>query len=333
MIATLLEGHELSEAQAEEAFARLVAGQLSEVEMAALLVALKMRGESPAVMAGAARAMRAAAGTFEAGIAVADSCGTGGDGAHTFNVSTAAALVAAECGVPVAKHGNRSVSSRCGSADVLETLGIELEASADASRRALADAGVCFLYAPAWHSGLRHAAPVRRALGVRTVLNLLGPLVNPARPRWQVVGVYDARWCVPMAETLGRLGCASALVVNGDGLDEIALHGPTSAALLRDGDVRALTFSPHDAGLPVYGIERLAGGDVAENAQLLTDLLQGRGDEAHVAAVAINAGALLWVAGQAADLAEGTARALDVLRTDRAWLRFERWRETLRGTR
>lgn len=333
MIADLLNGRSLTEQDAETLFTRLIRGELSDVEMTALLVGLKMAGETPSVMAGAARAMQAAAMPFDAGIDVADCCGTGGDGAHTFNVSTAVAIVAAECGVPVAKHGNRSVSSTCGSADVLESLGIAIEASPETALRALRETGICYLHAPSYHAGLRHAAPVRRALGVRTILNLMGPLVNPARPRWQVVGVYDPRWCVPMAETLGRLGCTSALVVHGGGLDEIALHGPTTAAFLSDGEVREMVIRPEDAGLPMHDPSRLAGGDAATNAAILTDLLQGRGDEAQVAAVALNAGALLMVAGKAADVREGAATARAVLACDRAWKRLQAWREVQHGPR
>lgn len=333
MIVDLLNGRPLSESDAEAVFKRLMVGELSEVEMTALLVGLKMAGETPSVIAGAARAMRAAATTFDAGIEVADCCGTGGDGAHTFNVSTAVAIVAAECGIPMAKHGNRSVSSKCGSADVLESLGIAIEAPPQVALRALRETGICYLHAPSYHAGLRHAAAVRRALGVRTILNLMGPLVNPARPRWQVVGVYDPRWCVPMAETLGRLGCESALVVHGGGLDEIALHAPTTAAFLEKGEVREMVIRPDDAGLSMHDPSSLTGGDAATNVAILTDLLQGRGSEAQVAAVALNVGALLMVTGKAPDLAEGTAAARAVLCSDRAWTRLEAWREVQHGPR
>ena len=333
MISSLLNGRALSEKDAEAIFGRLVRGEMGEVEMTALLVGLKMAGETPSVIAGAARALRAAALPFDAGLDVADSCGTGGDGAHTFNVSTVVALVVAECGVRVAKHGNRSISSKCGSADVLEALGIGIETSPEVARRALHETGICYLHAPAYHAGLRHAATVRRALGVRTILNLLGPLVNPARPRWQVVGVYDPRWCVPMAETLGRLGCERALVVHGGGLDEVAPHAPTTAAFLSDGEVREMTIHPADVGLPSHDLAALAGGDAETNARILRELLEGRGKEAQMAAVALNAGALLMVAGKAGDLREGVASARAVLRSDRGWQRLQAWREVQRGAR
>ena len=328
-VADVLEGALLTHAQSEEMFGSLVRGEMDEVEIAALLVALRTRGETPEVLAGAARALHHAASPFEPGRDVADSCGTGGDGSHTLNVSTAVALVAAELGVPMAKHGNRSVSSRCGSADVLERLGVKVDASPAASRRALDEAGICFLFAPQYHAGLRHAARVRRLLGVRTILNLLGPLVNPARPAWQLVGVYEERWCRPMAVTLGLLGCRSALVVHGSGLDEIALHGATRAALLRDGVVRDLELTPRDAGLREVPQDRLRGGDPSENAEGMRALLQGRGDEAYQAVVALNTAALLMVVGRVEDLRSGADAALEVLASDGPWLRLQQWIEVI----
>ena len=328
-IEALLNGSFVSEEDSERLFERLVRGELDDIETTALLVVLKMRGETPQIIAGAARALRAAALPFDSGLDVADSCGTGGDGCHTLNVSTAVAIVAAELGVPMAKHGNRSVSSRCGSADVLEALGVHVMASPQASRRALHEAGICFLFAPQYHAGLGYASKVRRRLRVRTILNLLGPLVNPARPAWQVVGVYDPRLCVSVAETLGRLGCRSALVLHGDGLDEMAPHGPTHAALLRDGIVRSLTFTPEDAGLSRFPLESLGGGDIPENAEILQALLQGRGTDAHRATVALNTAAVMWVAGHVDTLRDGARAAMDVLDGDRAWRRLERWIEVL----
>lgn len=328
-VAELLEGALLTRAQSEEMFGSLVRGEMDEVEMAALLVALRMRGETPEILAGAARALQMAATSFDPGRDVADSCGTGGDGSHTLNISTAVALVAAEMGVPMVKHGNRSVSSRCGSADVLERLGVKVEASPAASRRALDQAGICFLFAPQYHAGIRHAARVRRVLGVRTIMNLLGPLVNPARPTWQLVGVYEERWCRPMAATLGLLGCRSAMVVHGNGLDELALHGATHAALLRDGVVSDLEFTPQDAGLREVPRDALQGGDADENAEGLRALLQGRGGEAHQAVVALNTAALLVVSGHARDLRSGVEATLEVLASNRAWLRLQRWIEVI----
>ncbi|MCC6747785.1 MAG: anthranilate phosphoribosyltransferase [Deltaproteobacteria bacterium] len=329
---TLCRGQSLSREAALELFSRVLRGEVSEVELAALLIGFKAKGETPEEIAGAAQALRDAALALDVGsLKVSDSCGTGGDGAATVNISTAVALVVAEAGVPVAKHGNRSISSRCGSADVLEASGVKIDAPPEVSRRCLDELGICFLFAPQYHAGVRHAMPVRRALGVRTLFNLLGPLSNPARPAWQVVGVYDATLCAPLARTLGLLGCERALVVNGCGLDEIALHGPTVAALWREGSLEELVLRPEQAGLQRRPLEALRGGGAEENARWLRDLLGGRGEAAHAEIVAINAGALLWVSGRAADLREGTAQALEVLRAGGAEGRLARWAERSHG--
>ncbi|XXT99541.1 anthranilate phosphoribosyltransferase [Sorangium sp. So ce834] len=326
VIDALCAGVDLSAEQAEALFRDAFAGALTELELSALLVALKAKGETPVEVAGAARALRGAAAPFaRPAYAYADCCGTGGDGQCTVNVSTAVAFVAAEGGLPVAKHGNRSVSSQCGSADVLESLGARLDPPAEVSRRALDEVGFCFLFAPQYHAGMRHAMPVRRALKVRTIMNLLGPLVNPSAPPIQVMGIYDPALVGHAARTLGMLGCQAALVVHGGGLDEIALHAPTRAARLRDGVVEELTIDPSDAGVSPAPPEALRGAGPAENAAWLRDLLAGRGERAHREAVAINAGALLWIGGRADSLREGTASALDVLSSGRAAERLARF--------
>jgi anthranilate phosphoribosyltransferase len=310
------------------AFSGMVAGAFTDVEIAALLAALKTRGEHPEAIAGAARALRDAALPFpRPAYAFADTCGTGGDGAHSVNISTAVALVAAELGIPVAKHGNRSVSSRCGSADVLEAAGVRLDPSPALARRCLDEVGLCFLFAPQYHAGVRHAMGVRRALGTRTVFNLLGPLTNPSRPTWQVLGVYDPVYCRPLAETLGLLGCERALVVHGSGLDELALHGPSTAALWREGRVTEFTVTPEAAGLRRHPLEALRGGGPEENAEWLRRMLGGDGEPAHVDAVALNAGALAWIAGRTAGLAEGVAAAKDAVAAGGAARRLVRWAE------
>lgn len=332
ILESLCNGESLSRDASAALFARIVGGELSEIEIAAILVALRAKGETPDEIAGAARALRQAALRLPARPAgVADTCGTGGDGLGTVNVSTAAALVVAEAGVPVAKHGNRAISSRCGSADVLERCGVRIDAPPAVSTRTLDELNICFLFAPQYHAGMRHAMPVRRALGVRTIFNVLGPLANPAAPSWQVVGVYDPRLCVPVARTLGLLGCAAALVVHGAGLDEIALHGPTTAALLEGGEVRELELGPADFGLPEVGLEELRGGDGDANARWLQDLLAGAGARTHAAAVAANAGALLWVEGRAASLKEGAALASEIIASGRAAERLRRWASATQG--
>lgn len=313
-------------------FTRLVRGELSEIEISALLAALKSKGETPEEIAGAAAALRQTALEIDtAGLVLADSCGTGGDGAATVNISTAAALVGAEAGLVVAKHGNRSISSRSGSADVLERCDIRIEGKPEFALRTLREIGICFLFAPLYHPGMRYAMPVRKKLGVRTIFNLIGPLANPAKPRYQLVGVYRPDLCVPLARTLGLLGCARALVVHGSGLDEIALHGSTTAALWQAGEVKEMLLQPEDMGLRRRPIEALRGGSPAENAAWLQTLLAGGGSEAHQLAVALNAGALLWVAEAAADLRQGFLRALQVIRSGRAAGRLQRWVELSRG--
>jgi anthranilate phosphoribosyltransferase len=318
-LARLYSGTDLSQAETEALFALLVAGHLPEPAIAAMLIALKLKGETADELTGAARALRAADADFpRPDYLFADSCGTGGDGSGTINLSTAVAFVAAAAGLPVAKHGNRSVTSRCGSADVLECLGVKLDVPAQLSRRALDEAGICFLFAPAYHPGLRHAGPVRRALKVRTVMNVLGPCVNPAEPRVQLLGVAEARLIEPVARTLAALGVERAMVVHGAGLDEAALHGPTEAARLRDGRIETFSFTPADAGLAPAPLAALEGGGPEENAARLRALLAGRGSGAEAAAVALNAGALLATAGLAADLKEGAARAADILGAGKA---------------
>ena len=324
LLARLCNGESLSTPDTAALFGALVAGSLDPAQIAALLVALKLKGETAAELVGAASALIAAALPFpRPDYLFADSCGTGGDGSSTINVSTAVAFVAAAAGLPVAKHGNRSVTSRCGSADVLELLGVRLDVSPQVSRRALDEAGICFLFAPHYHPGLRHAGPVRRALKVRTVMNMLGPCVNPARPSVQLLGVADPKLLEPVAATLAGLGVERALVVHGAGLDEVALHDDTQAIRVADGTLTHLTLRPEDAGLTLAPLAALTGGDPEENAGRLKLLLQGRGNATEVTAVALNAGALLMTAGLAADLADGAGRARAVLASGEPYRRLE----------
>jgi anthranilate phosphoribosyltransferase len=332
ILESLCRREDLPEETAHAVFSRVIDGQVSDIEIASLVTALKAKGETPDEVAGAARALRDAAAHFpKPTYACADTCGTGGDGMQTVNISTAVALVAAEMGIPIVKHGNRSVSSKCGSADVLEKVGVNLEASPDVARRCLDETHICFLFAPHYHAGVRHAMPVRRSLATRTIFNLLGPLVNPAAPRFQVMGVYDPQLCRPAAETLGLLGCESALVVHGSGLDEIALHGPTHAARLADGEVHELEITPEDAGLAQYPLDSLRGGEPEENARWFRSVLAGDGSDAHNAAIGINAGALAMVTGRADTLAEGVEMALETLTSGRANSRLNRFAEVSHG--
>ncbi|MFC7498971.1 anthranilate phosphoribosyltransferase [Enterovirga sp. GCM10030262] len=310
----LLIGESLSRSEAELLFTDLVEGRLSDPAISAMLVALRLKGETADELIGAARALRVADADFERpDYLFADTCGTGGDGSGSINVSTAVAFVAAAAGLPVAKHGNRSVTSRCGSADVLERLGAKLDIPPEVSRRALDETGVCFLFAPRYHPGLRHAGPVRRALKVRTIMNILGPCVNPAEPGVQLLGVADPRLLEPVAKTLAALGVERALVVHGAGLDEMALHGETHAVRLADGRLEPMIIAPEEAGLARAPLATLAGGGPEENAERLRMLLLGNAPAAENQVVALNAGALLMIAGLAVDLREGTDLALQAL--------------------
>lgn len=322
----------LSRDEANAIFRDLMTGGYSDIEISALVSALKTRGETPEEIAGAAAALRAAALRFpRPDYRFADTCGTGGDGTGTVNVSTAVAIVSAELGIPVAKHGNRSVSSQCGSADVLEVVGVRLDPPPEVARRCLDTVGVCFLFAPQYHAGVRHAMPVRKTLATRTIFNLLGPLSNPSRPLLQLMGVYDPTLCRPLAVTLGLLGCEAALVVHGEGLDEIALHGSTSAALWQHGRVTELEFTPEEAGLSRHPLEALRGGDPQHNGGWLLGLLAGRAGRAHRDAVALNAGALAWIGGRADTLADGVALAVEAIDSGRCAARLSRWVELSRG--
>jgi anthranilate phosphoribosyltransferase len=331
-LAALYAGHSLDRLQAQRLFEELVEGRLAEPMIAAMLIALRLKGETADELIGAARALRAADMDFpRPDYLFADSCGTGGDGSGSINVSTAAAFVAAAAGLPVAKHGNRSVTSRCGSADVLEHLGAKLDVAPEVARRALDETGFCFLFAPLYHPGLRHAGPVRRALKVRTIMNVLGPCVNPAEPGVQLLGVADPALLEPVAQTLAALGVTSALVVHGAGLDEIALHAETEAVRLRDGRLERLTIAPEQAGFARRPVEALKGGGPEENAERLKALLMGYALEAEHEVVALNAGALLLTAGLAPDLKGGVAMALESMGSGEAYRRLKLFVEASNG--
>jgi anthranilate phosphoribosyltransferase len=300
--------------------------------MAAAFVALRVKGETAEELTGAALALREAARPFPTpSYLFADSCGTGGDFSGSINVSTAAGLVAAACGLPVVKHGNRSFTSKCGSADVLEALGARLDLDPLESREILDRTGFCFLLAPLYHPGIAHAGPVRRALKVRTIMNLLGPCLNPARPKVQLLGVADPNLLRPIAETLRALGAERALVVHGSGLDEVALHGFTRAVSLRAGMLEEIEITPEQAGLRRISSDKIAGGTPAENAERLSALLSGRGGEADTAIVALNAGALLMAAGVSATLRQGVDLAFDALRSGAGKATLEAFVEASRG--
>ncbi len=312
-LAHVAQGRGLSEGQAEAAFDIIMSGNATPSQMGAFLMALRVRGETVEEIAGAARIMRAKAIAVEAPPGTIDTCGTGGDSSGSFNISTASALVAAGCGVPVAKHGNRALSSQSGSADVLTALGVNIDVDFAIVRACLWEIGIGFLMAPRHHSATRHVAPTRVELGTRTIFNLLGPLSSPAKAPRQLVGVFAPEWVRPMAEVLGRLGTERAWVVHGSGLDELTTAGMTTVAALEDGKVETFEIVAEDFGLPPARLEDLKGGAPEHNAGLMRELLAGVGGPLRDI-VLLNSGAALVIAGRAANLASGielAARSLD----------------------
>ena len=296
--------------------------------LAALLTAFKIKGETPEEIAGAAAAMRDNAVPFERpNYLYADSCGTGGDGSNTINISTTAAIVAAAAGLPIVKHGNRSVSSRSGSADLMEALGLDINLSPERSAACLDECNMTFLFAPAWHAGVKHAMPTRKALKTRTLFNLLGPLLNPARPAIQLMGVYDADLCLPIAKTLKILGVERALVVNGSGTDEIALHGPTTVAELNFGEITEYKLTPADFGAPDFTLEDVKGGSPEENAESVLAILRGEAPDAHNYAIAVNVGALLYLFSKVDNVKEGAEQALALIKSGNCMNTLEKLRQ------
>ncbi|MCH2057347.1 MAG: anthranilate phosphoribosyltransferase [Thalassotalea sp.] len=311
---TLIEQGSLEQSEAQAFFEQMIQGEVEPALLASVLTALKIKGETPAEIAGAALAVRDNATTFPSlDFDVADCVGTGGDGANTINISTTAAILAAACGLKMAKHGNRSVSSMSGSADLLEAFGVNLMMSPEAAANCLSECNLCFLFAPAYHPGFRHAAPVRKAMGVRTLFNILGPLVNPAAPKTMLLGVYTPSLLTVIANALVLTGVERAWVVHGSGLDEIALHGETQIIEIQSGTISERTISPENFGLARYSLEDIKGGTPEENAQTIKNILSGKGEAAHNAAVLINCAALLYLHGKADTLEGAIAIANEVL--------------------
>jgi anthranilate phosphoribosyltransferase len=308
LLSRLADGATLVGEDADAFFSACLRGEPTPAQIAAAVTAMRLRGETIGEITACAQALRRAAKTLDHDQEVIDVCGTGGDGAHTLNISTATAFVVAGGGVKVAKHGNRAASSRSGSSDVLAALGVNLDASPDQQRRALKEAGICVLFAPAHHGAMRHVSPIREELGFRTVFNLLGPLSNPARARRQLLGVFDGRWVDPLARVLGALGAARAWVVHGDGLDEITTTGVTHVAEWREGGVRLFNVTPEAVGLPRAALADLRGGDPAENAAALRGVLAGAAGP-HRDIVLLNAAAAFLVADKVETLREGVEMA------------------------
>ncbi|WP_018691190.1 anthranilate phosphoribosyltransferase [Algicola sagamiensis] len=328
----LYAGTSLSTVESQGFFSQVASGNIDPLILSSALTALKIKGETPEEIAGAAFAFRQHATPFpELDFPVGDSCGTGGDGTNTFNVSSTVAIVAAAAGLKIAKHGNRSISSKSGSADLMETLGITLDISPDKAAESLRETGMAFLFAPQYHSGVRHAVPVRNALKTRTIFNILGPLLNPAKPSYQLLGVYDPSLCLPIAKTLQYLGVERAMVVHGSGTDEIALHGETTVVEINGDTLLEKTLRPEDFGAQQHPLSALEGGEPEQNAQITRDLLEGRGTPAQRDAIAVNVAALLYLAGKADTLKEGYRTCQEILDSNYGMQTLARIIEVVRG--
>jgi anthranilate phosphoribosyltransferase len=329
-IKKVIEGRDLNVAEAEAVLEQIMTGQCFEAQIAALLTALRMKGETVDELTGFARVMRAKAHAVRPlafrndGEILIDTCGTGGDVSGSFNISTAAAFVVAACGLRVAKHGNRSVSSHCGSADVMEALGVKIELPPERIALCIDEVGIGFLHAPLLHEAMKHVAPVRRQLGVRTIFNLLGPMTNPAGANAQVIGVYAPQLTEMFAHTLKSLGSLRALVVHGsDGLDEITITGASRITELKNGEVKTYTIEPEDFGLTRAGLAEIKGGDAGHNAGLVAGVLDGE-KSARRDIVLLNAAAALVAGNAASDLSEGVQLAAAAIDSGAASSKLQR---------
>ena len=313
LIAKVATGASLTRAEAANAFDRMMSGEATPSQMGGLLMALRVRGETVDEITGAVTIMRAKMLGVKAPPDAIDVVGTGGDASGSYNISTCAAFIVAGAGVPVAKHGNRALSSRSGAADVLGALGVKIDLNAEQVGVCIARAGIGFMFAPAHHPAMKNVGPTRVELGTRTIFNLLGPLSNPASVKRQMIGTFSKHWIEPMAQVLNNLGSECVWVVHGcDGLDEITTSGPTSVAELRDGKIRTFEVTPEDAGLPRAKPEALKGGDAEQNANALLDVLKGKAGPFRNVSI-LNAAAALIVAGKADDLKEGAALAAQAI--------------------
>jgi anthranilate phosphoribosyltransferase len=321
-IKTLVSGQSLTEEQAASVMEEIMRGEATPAQFGAFVTALRLKGETIDEIVGMAKTMRANANSVIISEPLVDTCGTGGDALGTFNISTAAAFVAAGAGLKVAKHGNRAISSHCGSADVLETLGVKVDLNAEQVKRCLEEVGMGFMFAPLFHPAMKYAAAPRREIGIRTVFNIIGPLTNPAGAKAQVLGVADELLVQKLASVLNGLGCKHALVVHGeDGLDEITITGKTKVSELKDGSITSYSISPDDFGLSRASLDSLKGGTTSENALLLRRILAGAlGPQRDV--VLANAGAVLLAGDKVKTLEEGITLAIEVIDSGRAWAKL-----------
>ena len=317
----VVSGEDLSRTEMEGAMNQIMSGEATPAQIGGFITGLRMKGETVDEIAGAAAIMREKATKIDPkvtdGRVVIDTCGTGGDGQNTFNISTAAALVAAGAGAVVAKHGNRSVSSLCGSADVLEALGINIDIEPNEVERCIEEVGIGFLFAPKLHGAMKHAIGPRKELGIRTIFNILGPLTNPAGAKAQLLGVYDPDLVEVLAKVLMALGSVRAMIVNGDGTDELTTTGRSSVSYLKDGEIENFTIEPEKFGLATATVEDLKGGEIAENARIIVNILDGEsGPKRDV--VLLNSAASLVVAGLAPDIESGVKMAADSIDSGKA---------------
>ena len=332
ILESLLSGNDLTEEQSNYLMSSWINNKIEPVQTGAFLAAFRAKGVSGEELSAMAKILQDASitpselPTFD----LVDTCGTGGDGANTFNISTAVAFVSAALGVKIAKHGNRSASGKVGSADVLENLGLPLDIPSEKVVEALNNFGITFIFAPSWHPSLVNLAPLRKSLGVRTIFNLLGPLVNPLRPKSQVLGVAKAELLDPISVALKGMGLKRAVVVHGaGGLDEASLGGSNQFRFLDKNVIRSEIMHPSDIGLTEISNESLKGDDLRTNSQILISLLKGEGNKYHKEVVALNTALVLWVSGSEDDLSLGVKRSLDCLNTDKAWLLFEQLKDFL----
>ena len=331
LIQQLVSQQDISSEQMSELFREIVQGELEPILLSALLTALKIKGETPEEIAGAAKALKGNALPFPAvNYTCSDNCGTGGDGTHTINISTTSAIVAASLGIKMAKHGNRSVSSKSGSADVLSHLGINLNMSPEQAKHCLDKTNLTFLMAPVYHSGIKHAMGVRQTLKMRTIFNILGPLINPAGAQIQIVGVYEPELLKPVAHALQLLGKQACWVVHGSGMDEMALHGSTKVVQLKDNKISEFELSPADFGLTNSPLEAIKGGTPEQNAENIKAVLSGNGSDAHNAAIAINTAPLLILNNLADDLKQACELVLTQLKSGNALLTLTEFSELSR---
>ncbi|WND02371.1 anthranilate phosphoribosyltransferase [Temperatibacter marinus] len=324
-LSKVADGEILTQAEAELAFSMIMSGAADVPQVAALLMGMRLRGERVDEIVGGARVLRSKADLIDAPENSIDTCGTGGDSLGTYNISTTAAILAAACGATIAKHGNRSVSSKSGSADVLNALGINLEISQADNETCLKQHGIAFMFAPSHHRAMRHVGPIRASMGLRTIFNLLGPLANPAMTKRQLLGVFDKKWLLPMAETLRELGSDHVWVVHGsDGLDELTITGDSYVVELKDGKIREFTISPKDYGLDIAPLEEIQGGLAEENAEAMLTLMKGK-KSGYRDIVLLNAAATLLVAGVVDDLRAGVEIAAKAIDQGTMFKKYREW--------